>query len=102
MFATLHQFVEMRTALWALDDMSYCKTGQSWFGVQGPPWRQPRGNWMVSLVNSHTNATSKRWHLWEIDLRFALNSTPGWLGFRVQGSGFRVGGWGLGVRTAKG
>ena len=23
-----------------------------------------------------TNATSKRWHLWEIDLRFALNSTP--------------------------
>ena len=33
---------------------------------------------MVSLVNSHTNATSKRWHLWEIDLRFALNSTPGW------------------------
>ena len=43
-----------------------------------PPWRQPRGKWMVSLVNSHTNATSKRWHLWEIDLRFALNSTPGW------------------------
>ena len=33
---------------------------------------------MVSLVNSHTNATSKRRHLWEIDLRFALNSTPGW------------------------
>ena len=32
---------------------------------------------MLSLVNSHTNATSKRWHLWEIDLRFALNSTPG-------------------------
>ena len=23
------------------------------------------------------NATSKRWHLWEIDLRSALNSTPG-------------------------
>ena len=34
---------------------------------------------MISLVNSHTNATSKRWHLWEIDLRFALKSTPGWL-----------------------
>ena len=34
---------------------------------------------MVSLVNSHTNATSKRRHLWEIDLRFALNPTPGWL-----------------------
>ena len=25
-----------------------------------PPWRQPRGKWMVSLVNSHTTATSKR------------------------------------------
>jgi len=25
-----------------------------------PPWRQPRGKLMVSLVNSHTNATSKR------------------------------------------
>ena len=39
---------------------------------------------MVSLVNPHTNATSNRWHLsrwhlWEIDLRFALNSTPGWI-----------------------
>ena len=33
---------------------------------------------MFFLVNSHTNATSDRWHLWEIDLRFALNSTPGW------------------------
>ena len=33
---------------------------------------------MVYVVNAHTNATSKRWHLWEIDLRFALNSTPGW------------------------
>ena len=33
---------------------------------------------MVSLVNYHTNATSKRWHLCEIDSRFALNSTPGW------------------------
>ena len=27
-----------------------------------PPWWHPRGKWMVSLVNSHTNATSKRWH----------------------------------------
>jgi len=43
------------------------------------PWREPRGKWMVSLVNSHTNATLKMWHLWEIDLRFALNSTPGWV-----------------------
>ena len=44
----------------------------------GPPWRQPRGKWMISLVNSHTNATLKRWHMWEIDLGFALNSTLGW------------------------
>ena len=36
------------------------------------------GKRMVSLVNSHTDATSKRWHLWEIDSRFGLNSTPGW------------------------
>jgi len=43
-----------------------------------PPWRQPRGKTMVSLVNSHANATRIRQHLWEIDLRFALNSTPGW------------------------
>ena len=43
-----------------------------------PPWRQPRCKWMVSLVNSHTNVNSKRWHLWEIDLRFALSWTPGW------------------------
>jgi len=34
---------------------------------------------MVALADSHTNATSKRWHLREIDLRFAINSTPGWL-----------------------
>ena len=33
---------------------------------------------MVSVVNSHSNAASKRWHLWDIDLRFTLNSTPGW------------------------
>ena len=32
---------------------------------------------MVYLVNSRTNATSKRLHLCEIDLMFALNSTPG-------------------------
>ena len=38
---------------------------------------------MVSLVNSNTHATSKRWHLLEIDLRFALNSTPGWRCGRV-------------------
>ena len=33
---------------------------------------------MVSLVNSHTNATSKRQHLWEIDLRFDPGLPPGW------------------------
>ena len=32
-----------------------------------PPWRQPRGKWMISFGNSHTNVTLKRWHLWEID-----------------------------------
>ena len=40
-------------------------------------WRQPMGKWMVSLVDSHANSTSKRWHMWRIDLRFPLNSTPG-------------------------
>ena len=44
-----------------------------------PPWRQPRGKWMVSLANSHTNATMIGWHLWEIDLRFAPGLPPGWL-----------------------
>ena len=34
---------------------------------------------MVSLVNSHTNATSIGWHLWEIDLRFAPGLPPGWV-----------------------
>jgi hypothetical protein len=43
-----------------------------------PPWRQPRGKSMVSLVNSHTNATRIGWHLWEIDLRFALDSNSRW------------------------
>ena len=33
---------------------------------------------MVSLVNSHTNATGIRWHLCEIELRFAPGLTPGW------------------------
>ena len=48
---------------------------------------------MVSLVNSHTNATGIGCHLWEVDLRFA----PGWtswverlnerVGRRSQGAG---------------
>jgi len=48
------------------------------------PWRQSTGNTIVSLVNFHTNATSKRWHLWEVDLRFASGLPPGWL-YLVQG-----------------
>ena len=44
-----------------------------------PPWRQPRGKSMVSLVNSHTNATGIGWHLWEIDLRFSPGLPPGWV-----------------------
>ena len=43
-----------------------------------PPWSQPRGNSMVSLVNSHTNATRIGWNLWNIDLRFAPGLPPGW------------------------
>ena len=34
---------------------------------------------MVSSVNSHIIATSKRWHLLEIGLRFALSSTLWWV-----------------------
>jgi len=47
----------------------------------GPPpsRRQPRDKSMVSLVNSHTNATRIGWHLWEIDFRFASGLPPGWL-----------------------
>ena len=49
-----------------------------------PPWRQPRGKWVVSLVNSHTNTTRIGWHLWEINLRFAPGLPPGW---RTAGGG---------------
>jgi len=38
--------------------------------------------WMVSLINSHANATSKRWHLWKIGLRFF--STPLQGGLRIN------------------
>ena len=40
---------------------------------------------MVSLDNSHSNATSWRWHLWEVDLEFALGLPPGWLPISMQG-----------------
>jgi hypothetical protein len=33
---------------------------------------------MLALVSFHTNATSKRLHLLEIDLIFALTLAPGW------------------------
>ena len=58
--------------------------------VQRPPWRQPRGKWMVYLVDSHTNATSERWHLWEIDSRFAPGLPPGWFSMVVQRGGRRA------------
>ena len=38
---------------------------------------------MVSLVNSHTNATRIGWHLWEIDLRFTPWLSPGWLSITI-------------------
>ena len=38
---------------------------------------------MVSFVNSHPNATSIGWHMWEIDFRLAPELPPGW--FRVEG-----------------
>jgi len=33
-----------------------------------PPWRQLSGKSMVSLVNSHANATRIGWHLWDLPL----------------------------------
>ena len=62
-----------------------------------PPWRQPRGRSMVSLVNPHTNATFRRWHMREIDLRFSPGLRPGWrVGlfpgvFRIANGSSRVG-----------
>ena len=44
----------------------------------GPLWRQPRGKYMVCLVISFSNTTSRRLHLREIDLRFAPGLLPGW------------------------
>jgi len=46
------------------------------------------GNWMVSLVNAHTNAIRIGWHLWDIDLRFAPGLPPGWM--RLNAPGVRV------------
>ena len=32
----------------------------TWGEVRAPPWRQPRGKYMVSSVDSHSNAASRR------------------------------------------
>jgi hypothetical protein len=42
-----------------------------------PPWRKPRDQFVGFLINSHVNANRIRWHLWEIDLRFAPGLPPG-------------------------
>jgi len=39
---------------------------------------------MVHPVNLHTNTTSERWHLWDVNLKFALNSTLGWFAPRTH------------------
>ena len=54
-----------------------CEAQRTLASVRHPPWRQPRCKSMVSLVNSHTNATRVGWHLWDIDLRFAPGLPPG-------------------------
>jgi len=33
---------------------------------------------MVSVLNSHSNAASRSWHLWEIGLIFAPGLPSGW------------------------
>ena len=73
--------IRARTPMPPPKSLTWTRTGStasSRFRSQYPPWRQPRGKTIVSLVNSHTNATSKRWHLWEIDLSFAPGLPPGW------------------------
>ena len=40
---------------------------------------------MVALVNSHSNATSRKWHLWEIDLIFVRGLPQGGFHCRVSG-----------------
>ena len=50
-----------------------------------PPWMQPRGKTMVSLVNSHANATRIGGHVGEIDLRFAPGLPLGWQKKSIRG-----------------
>jgi len=52
--------------------------------VEDPNRRQPRGRLMVSLVNSHKNATRIWWHLLEIVLGFAPGLPPGWKGTHLN------------------
>ena len=54
-------------------------------------WYYPGGNLllMVSLVNSHINATRIGWHLREVDLRCAPGLPPGWRCMRAD-----LGAWG--------
>jgi len=85
-----HATPKQGPALGGLDGMGYLvvrtvPTSQGYLFLAHPhplqvhsPCKQLRGKWMVSLINSNANATSKKWHVWEIDLRFALNSTAGW------------------------
>ena len=49
-----------------------------------PPWRQPIGKLMVSLVNSHTNAIRTGWHLWEVDLNLPLGYLQGGKGWTAR------------------
>ena len=49
---------------------------------------------MVSLANSHSNATSRRQHLWEIDLRFSPGLPPGWPA-RARGYSSSFLGWSI-------
>ena len=57
-----------------------CYDADVWYSCRQPPWRQPRGTYMDSLVNSQTNTTRMWWHMWEIDLRFPPWLPPGWIG----------------------
>jgi len=72
------------------------------FCADSPPWRHPSGKWMVSLVNSHTNATRIGWHMWEIDLRFAPVVYPEWLTWLGTWAGGKVESGGPSVRRSLG
>ena len=67
-----------------LEELSFVCGLCGWRFITNLPWRQPRGKSLVSLVNSHPNATRMGWHLWEIDLRFAPGLPPGWSAVRKR------------------